>query len=211
MKYLSFDIESFDLKPHPSNVISFALVLADTSVNASPDTLPHIHVLLGGSPHSTSDVALMMNSWLFAARALAKGAKPDYLRRIVENGTLEKARNAKFTHFIDASLDSDEAVKLFTDFVKEHFGNKKPTLCGKNVAAFDYQFLPEGLKSLFGHRMLDPGSRLVRMDDEKIPDQAECCRRVGIDDTVTHDALGDARQVVEIFNRIFHPSAEGNL
>lgn len=204
MKYISFDIETFDLEPHPNNVISFAMVVADTDVNENPKNLPHIHVLLGGKPYSTSNVALMMNSWLFAARAIAEGSKPDYLRRLIPEESLDKATNAKFTHFVKDSLNSDEAVKIFTDFVTEHFGSKRPSLAGKNVASFDYQFLPKPLKSLFAHRMLDPGSRLLKKEDEKIPDQAECCRRVGIDDTVTHDALGDARQVVEIFNRIFH-------
>lgn len=204
MKYLSFDIESFDIIPHPDNVISFAFVLADTEVNADPSTLPHIHVLLCGAPHSTSDVALAMNAWLFAARAIAKGTKPDYLRKLLPAESVDKALSAKFTHQLKGGLASEECVALIKEFVATHFGKEKANLAGKNCAGFDVQFLPLELKALFAARVLDPGSSLVRADDAKIPDQAECCRRVGINDTVTHDALGDARQVVEIFNRVFH-------
>lgn len=204
MKHLSTDIESFDLFPHPNNIISLAFVAADSGLDTPHDDLPRLHILFGQSPHSTSDVALTMNAWLFAARALCKGTSESYLRQIACQESIDRAKAAQFTHYIEGGVDSPEAKEIITSFIRLHFGEKRATLSGKNVCAFDLQFFPDWLKSMFGHRALEPGSMLVRAGDEKIPDQAECCRRVGLSSVVSHDALGDALQVVDIVYRVLN-------
>jgi oligoribonuclease (3'-5' exoribonuclease) len=79
----------------------------------------------------------------------------------------------------------------------------RATVVGKNFASFDDRFLrrlprfDEHVK--YHHRILDPGSLFWNpLIDVKLPGQSECLRRAGLPDTVTHNALGDAQQVVHL-------------
>lgn len=79
------------------------------------------------------------------------------------------------------------------------------TLCGKNVAGFDWQFFKaagidqhfrrEGI--VIKHRMLDVGTLWTNVEDSVIPDLKECCVRAGLGEVVVpHTALGDCELTV---------------
>ena len=81
------------------------------------------------------------------------------------------------------------------------------TLCGKNVAGFDYQFLRvAGIINqlrqqdyVIRHRMLDIGSLYSKSEDEFIPDLSECCKRAGFVDTeVKHNSIDDCMMTVKL-------------
>lgn len=81
------------------------------------------------------------------------------------------------------------------------YGDTKLTFAGKNVGTFDLAILDANVgfyQIPRRHRIIDPGSMLLALEDEKIPDLAECCRRTGVDDNVTHTAVEDALKVVRV-------------
>lgn len=76
------------------------------------------------------------------------------------------------------------------------------TLAGKNVGAFDLQWLKryvavfEKYGELFRHRSLDPGSMYARPEDEKVPGLLKCLERAELEPSGYHTALGDAWDVI---------------
>ena len=87
------------------------------------------------------------------------------------------------------------------------FGFAEPlTVAGKNFAGFDGPWLASHcpLFPRWRHRVLDVGSMYVRSTDEYPPDLAECCRRAGVPDQVTHRAIDDALCVASCVVRYLH-------
>lgn len=186
MKYVSLDIETSSLIPHPENVISLAMIVDDLVTPI--DQLPKLHILFTHKLRDTDDYAMAMNSKLLYARASQKHVTEDMR--------------------IDVSVSSwEHASALIHQFLHWNFELVRPSLAGKNVMGFDYQFLPQEVKSRFAHRSLDPGSMYTRPEDTRPPDTAECCRRAGIDDMVTHNALDDALQVIALIRKHWGISA----
>ncbi len=188
MKYVSLDIETSSLIPHPENVISLAMVVDDLVTPI--DQLPRLHILFKHKLKDTDDYAMAMNSKLLYARA--------------SNAAIEKFPELKLTHVVK---DWEHASALIKQFLHGIAESSRHSLAGKNVMGFDYQFLPQEVKSRFAHRALDPGSMYAKPEDARPPDTAECCRRAGIDDTVTHNALDDALQVIALIRKHWGISA----
>ena len=85
----------------------------------------------------------------------------------------------------------------------------KITVTGKNIGSFDRRFLAQvpGWKwEDYSHRYLDVGSLYFRPDeDDVLPDLKKCASRAAINvlDYNLHDAVDDARLVVEIIRRYY--------
>ena len=182
MKYVSLDIETSSLTPDPENVISLAMVIDDLVTPI--DQLPRLHILFKQELQDTDDYAMAMNSKLLYARA--------------SNAAMEKFPELCLTHVV---RDWSHASDLIHQFLHGIVGLDRLPLAGKNVMGFDYQFLPQEVKRWFAHRSLDPGSMYALPTDKRPPDTSECCRRAGIDDTVTHNALDDALQVIALIRK----------
>ena len=196
MKYVSLDIETTTLTHAPLNVLSIALVLEDTEDQRPLDTLPALKLLFLHKPTHFDDTATAMNPKVFAARALAKGhVKPEKLEGLVGKETAAGA--FKLVEDYQAVPDWDAAFVLIGLFL----GSEKLTMAGKNVASFDWKFLPEKVQALFNGEFLDPGSLYKLPGDRYKPSMAECSRRAGISDYVAHDAHADCLQVIELIRR----------
>lgn len=192
MRYIALDLETSDLMPHPNNVLTLSMV-ADIDQAIPTDELPCLNLLFLHSPHTTSDVALVMNRDIFLARALCSDRS-----NVQSMFNIDIAQCILDTYKV---VDNwQDAYSLITRFVGE---SRTKMLAGKNVGAFDLQFLPAPMKKLFGHRILDPGSMYVRYDDKKVPNQATCLIRAGYDELVTHDAYEDNIQTINLIRNIF--------
>lgn len=78
----------------------------------------------------------------------------------------------------------------------------KAVAAGKNVAAFDLQFFPDGVREFFDHRCLDPGSVFVDWNQDRLPSLVELIpqeQRTG----ERHRALHDARAVVQALRKAY--------
>lgn len=153
-------------------------------------TSPFIHLLFLHNYHSSNAYALNLNRSILEDRNAFTDPIPSH------EGQLQA--KAKYTHVVK---DWNEAALIIAEWFIELGIEKRAVAAGKNVSAFDLQFFPEDVKGLFIHRALDPGSMYATHGDLVPPDTAECCRRAGISDTVTHNAYDDAIQVAYLINK----------
>jgi hypothetical protein len=80
-------------------------------------------------------------------------------------------------------------------------------VAGKNVAGFDIPFLKQikGLFPKFHHRVIDPGMMYFNpCIDEIPPDLKECKKRANLPEVVSHEALDDAWDVIQLLRNKFH-------
>jgi hypothetical protein len=104
----------------------------------------------------------------------------------------------------------------FYQFLEPHFIEgpnlrmKKITInvAGKNFGMFDYNFIkhiPE-IESVvgFSSRVLDPAILCVDWkNDFRLPGLNDCKQRHGIEGAVTHDALDDAWDVIQVLRKFY--------
>lgn len=179
MKYVSIDLETTSLEPHPDHILMFSFVIEDTSKpEVLVEDLPHCTGFIYREKIHGQPYALAMNGWILdilAKRAI--GAYPVYKED-----------------------EWETSVRFFLD---AHFGPSRITAAGKNVAGFDMRFLPPGLQELFRHRVLDIGNHCVNWEsDEVVPDLKQCKVRCGIKTAVAHHARDDAMDVIRCFREI---------
>lgn len=203
MKYLVIDTETTSIKPENGDLLSFAAVLEDTNNILPVEELPSFycvfkHKTLKGEPY-----ALNMNKGLIEE---IKENKSENLIDIdnftilfnnflAENG-LENHNNgysetsAKNNKWINSLGINPKPIKLKS--------------CGKNFGTFDKLWIEEKIPYFseyfqFNHRILDPGSVMVDFkNDEWLPNLLECKKRAGVKGEVTHNALVDCYDVIEV-------------
>lgn len=79
------------------------------------------------------------------------------------------------------------------------YPHSKVVLAGKNVGAFDLQFCPGILRAYFHHRIIDVGSVFIDWGRSVPPSLGDLSET-----KVTHDALADAQQVIEVLRGAYH-------
>lgn len=187
MKYVSIDLETTGL--YPGQILQFAAVLDDLEHPEVPvEELPCLNLLVDSLEYSGQPFALWLN------QDLLKELANDH-----DNGTVVDLRGHKAVvtepHLITAN---------FTQWlVANKYPHQKVVCAGKNFATFDLKFLtaanPEFVYDCrLHHRSLDLGLAYLRPEDCEPPSLTECCKRAGIKDIVTHDAVDDAILVVKL-------------
>ena len=208
MKYVSIDIETTGLDTENNQVLSIGAVIEDTTKKLSLEEIPKFHAIvlqrqLHGSPR-----ALTMNGRLI-----------ELMGEYLEGDTLKKME----LHDIIDFYEADEVAKAFYKFLQPHFATpqemeikdvakvKKPLLinvAGKNFGTFDNVFLkklPWWQKLILAkQRIIDPAPLFIDWEnDEELPSLTICKERAGIKGKVTHDALEDAWDVVEVLRNFY--------
>lgn len=218
MRYVSIDIETSGLNPEKNKVLSIGAIIEDTENLLTFEEIPKFNALvlqneIVGSPRAITmnkEIISLMGDYLEGtteARELLK-TKSGY--QIFEEDEVVKA-------FFDFLFMNGFGYDIMTSAQQVRFSlgkgslpvfgsNTKPitiNVAGKNFATFDKLFL-ESLpwwKKLIRirQRILDPGILFVNWkDDESIPSLNECKKRAGIGGIVTHNALEDAWDVIEL-------------
>lgn len=179
MKFLSIDIETTGLDPSVCSILQIAGVLDDTaSWGVVPvNELPSFNWYFNPGVVSGDLAAFAINKELIQRITTGEGVFKDYSRVAMNLGL----------------------------FLQDHGVVGKVTLAGKNVAGFDLGFLrrlPGWGELGIHHRVIDPGMLWWNpKTDDPLPSTALCCARAGLEYDGRHDALGDARQVVELIRR----------
>lgn len=182
MVYVSIDTETTGLDSENCQIMSFAAVIEDTlQPNIPVKSLPSMHVIVKRKTLNGEPYAMNMNADLI--KIIAEGKD----ERLIEESELGLA----FRKFL----------------MNNNLSPKKIQVAGKNFSGFDKKFLDKVLflptdGLTFSHRVLDVGSVFVDFKtDFWIPDLNECMHRAGIEGTVTHDALEDARDVIRTLRK----------
>lgn len=179
MKYFSIDIETTGLNPTVHDVLEVAAIFEDTDNPQPRGWLPAFHAYIWKPNYVGEAIALAMN-----AKILQK------IHQLKKDGD---------THFL---MDEDRFGPNFAKFLETHSAGEPIIVAGKNASSFDIPFLRrfKGWEHIrVRHRFLDPTLPFVNWKtDAQPPDLSTCKKRVGLPELVTHEALDDAWDVIEL-------------
>ncbi len=178
MKYVSIDLETTGLDRKRDQILMVAMIVEDTKNKLPREKLPTFACFVQHGRYEGSPFALWLNGWIFEA--------------------LAKKDESKYPIY---SAHQWPAKAL--EFLGQHFGDERAVAAGKNVAGFDIQFLPDEIKNRFIHRTIDPGSAFMNWDLDKPQSLDEIKKNLGIDGEVTHDAVDDAWDVIQVLRRLY--------
>ena len=208
MIYVSIDIETSGLDPVLHSTLSIGAIIEDTTKKLSWDEIPKfnavvIHNEINGSPR-----ALSMNKNIIEQIGVYLEGNSE------ERLTLATSAQCDF-------YEKDQVVKEFYKFLWNNgFGegdapvigsNTKPitiNVAGKNFGTFDKLFLqqlPWWQKLIrTRQRVLDPAILYCDWkEDKSLPSLNTCKERAGIFGLVTHNALEDAWDVIEVLRKFY--------
>ena len=198
MLYVSIDIETSGLNPKKDQILSFGAIIEDTSKSLSFEDCPKfyatvIHRSIKGSPK-----ALLMNIDLIKDIS-------DY----IENDRND-AYNNEVGNYNSIFVETFTLTECFASFLHANgikadsrFQRFKINVAGKNFAAFDMLFLnnvPGWLGFIdIRKRILDPAILYFDVNnDDTLPSLDVCKKRANIEGNVSHNALLDAWDVIQL-------------
>ncbi len=208
MIYVSIDIETSGLDPVLHKTLSIGAIIEDTSKKLSWEEVPKFNAVIIQNEIVGSPRALTMNQKIIEQIGI-------YLEG-TQNERVDLAMSARCDFY-----EKEEVVKEFYKFLcKNGFGegevpvigsNTKPisiNVAGKNFGTFDKLFLqqlPWWQKIIrTRQRVLDPAILYCDWaNDESLPNLSKCKDRAGLYDIVTHNALEDAWDVVEVLRKFY--------
>lgn len=180
MKYVSIDIETLGLNPD-APIIEVACVFVENGECLGEEQTYVCH----DSYDNCEPYAMAMH--------------PETLK-IIADGPQE------------GTINIDWVGQWLAHFLDKYGFYGKITFAGKNAAKFDIPMLQRQSKSFDRikphHRVLDPGSMYVRRGDDEIQSLSTILESQGLDGTVSHTALDDARAVVAAVERFFNNQEE---
>lgn len=210
MKYVSIDIETTGLDAEKHQVLSIGAVIEDTQNQQPIENLPKFHVAIIRETIVGSLYAINMNMDLIENINLYVGLDSE------EKHELEIITGMKF-------LKEEDVVVHFYNWLAENgiVEDKTPftvksqpipchlNVAGKNFGTFDKLFLEKlpRWKQLIRvrQRILDPSILFVKwIKDESLPSLSTCKDRANIPGIVTHDALEDAIDVVNLLRTCYY-------
>ena len=214
MIYTSIDIETSGLDSEKHKVLSIGAIIEDTEKKLSYEDCPKFNVIVLQNEITGSPRALTMNKEIIAMIG-------EYLE-----GTNE-TRHLMNTYSDYSFYEKDEVVKKFYEFLwvngygdavpnqllvtSKIDSNSKPitlNVAGKNFGTFDKLFLQElpWWQKLIRtrQRVLDPAILMVDWNNDKsLPNLTTCKERADIQRVVTHNALEDAWDVIEVLRKFY--------
>lgn len=206
MKYVSIDIETSGLDPENNQVLSIGAVIEDTTKKLSWDEIPKFNAIVLQREITGSPRAIQMNNRIIK-----------FMGEYLEGSEVIRETLKKNYDF----YEKDEVAKAFYTFLLPYFGDekhpedpkqvKKPLLinvAGKNFGTFDNVFLkklPWWQKLIQAkQRIMDPAMLFLDWNkDEELPSLTICKERAGVEGAVTHDALEDAMDVVDVLRNFY--------
>jgi DNA polymerase III epsilon subunit-like protein len=221
MKFISIDTETTGLNPETCQLLSIGAIVEDTEKKLPFDQIPKFHcaILRGGRDILQGELfALNMNKDIIERITQYSIARnQDEKDEIVKKtGMLflreEEVAKAFFHFLIDAGVitpefDYMETVEVVNMKTYPALTTKmKPfhlNVAGKNFHSGDQTYIERlpRWKQIFRirHRHIDPSVLFVDWkNDESIPGLGKCKERAKVDGIVTHDALEDAWDVVQL-------------
>lgn len=199
MKYASIDIETTGIDPDFNQILSIGIILEDSNNPLPYEELPKFHCAIKRTEISGSIFAIDMNR--------------DLIETINSYMTaVDQDEKNDMVHFTGMQfLDEDKVVMHIAQFMVDNsfidsIANNPPyqiVCAGKNFGTFDKLFLQKlpGWKNIFSvsQRVLDPGILYIDWKNDKtIPNMITCKQRGNVPGEVTHNALEDAWDVVQL-------------
>lgn len=221
MVYVSIDIETSGLDPEKNCILSIGAIIEDTEKKLPYEECPKFNAVILQKEIVGSPRALTMNKDLIAMIG-------EYLDGTDETRHKMKT-NSDYTFYEKDDVVKEfywwlESNGYFSagnggGYIKNQDGYMKPIIAsatkpitinvaGKNFGTFDKLFLqqlPWWQKLIrTRQRVLDPAILFVDWNnDTSLPNLTTCKERAGIEGVVTHDALEDAWDVVQVLRKFY--------
>jgi hypothetical protein len=218
MKYASIDIETTGIDNERSQTLSIGIVIEDCSDIKPINELPKLEVAIIRERLDGEIFALNMNRDLISDILRYKLAKTDEERKQIVAETGREYLNEedvvkRIFHFMydNNAIEGDYSFGDMRELVN---GKSYPALtskmkpwyfnaAGKNFVSFDQKFLERlpRWKQVFKirGRVLDPAILFVDWtNDTAAPGLSLCKERAGLPSLVTHNAVEDAMDVVQL-------------
>jgi oligoribonuclease (3'-5' exoribonuclease) len=220
MIYISIDTETTGLEKDRYQILSIGAILEDTTKKLSFDEIPKFHAAILHNEITGSPFALNMNKKIIEAVAQYQSAQEqDEKNDLVQMTGMQFYQEDQVVEaFYRWLYDNDAIEKMGIDpgqmIVRGENGkiypmlnkNVKPAtinVAGKNFASFDKHFLerlPRWKQVIrLRQRIIDPSVIFTNWNEDKsMPSLFECKQRAKIEGIVTHDALEDAWDVIQL-------------
>ena len=218
MIYVSIDIETSGLNHDMNHVLSIGAIIEDTNKKLPYEELPKFNAIVLQNNIQGSPRAITMNKEIISLMS-------EYLEG--SNEVRESLNNSSGYQF----YEEEDVIKEFyiflwnngfsaLDSLSTHVNGKltpiidsrtKPitlNVAGKNFGTFDKLFLQElpWWQKLIRtrQRVLDPAILCVDwVNDTSLPSLTTCKERMNVEGIVTHNALEDAWDVIEILRKFY--------
>lgn len=197
MEYISLDIETTGLDREQDQVLEIGAIIENTLNPLSFKKIPKFHAIVKHERYSGGAYAINMNQRIFKILG----------DRVVIKDMDEKVQYDTKYNIVDISsitLAFYNWCYLYLQNKPKNYGRViTSVVAGKNFASFDAHFLnniPEWNKYFtFHRRALDPATLFTNfLVDQTPPSLNICLERAGIKEVVTHDAVQDAWQLIEV-------------
>lgn len=220
MVYCAIDIETSGLSPEKHQILSVGVIVEDTSKKLPFNEIPKFHCAIVRDEIVGDLFALNMNKELLSTINSWKCADDEGKKKIEDStGMIFCRENEVVQHLfrflyrfdvLDKSFYSQdfsrhiEFVDGVTYPIMSSFSPKSHlTVAGKNFATFDKLFLEKlpRWQQVFKvrQRTLDPTLEFIDWEKDMVPPNLTTCKqRAGISGEVTHDAIEDAWDVIQL-------------
>jgi oligoribonuclease len=222
MIYVSIDIETSGLDHEKHKVLSIGAIIEDTEKKLPYEECPKFNAIVLQNEITGSPRAITMNKGIIAMIGeYLEGTNEVRLNmdNILNYSFYKEDEVVKeFYCFLDKNglghgLTNSGGYGEVIDGVHRPMinGATKPitlNVAGKNFGTFDKLFLQElpWWQKLIRtrQRVLDPAILMVDWkNDKSLPNLTQCKERAGINGIVTHDALEDAWDVIEVMRKFY--------
>ena len=223
MKYVSIDLETTGLDRENDQVLSIGAIIEDTNLKLPYEELPKfygiiLHDRITGSPFAISlnkDLIEMMCAYKEGNKEV-KGIMEQRYGKIFYQEEDIIPDLYRFLHKNGLGNYSVSDVAVQRDLIDGVYypqinGKTKPitiNVAGKNFGTFDKPFLsklPWFQKLIIvRQRIIDPANSYVDWaNDETLPSLNDCKKRAGISGEVSHNALEDAWDVIQVLRGFY--------
>lgn len=222
MKYVSIDIETSGLDADKNNILSVAAIIEDTTKKLSFEECPKFNCAVIQREIVGSPRAITMNQQLISEIGdYIEGNKSvkEELLKVTSYQFLDEEEVAKEFYWFLNDNGFDQGMDNSGGYSQIMDGKHRPMIngstksitinvAGKNFGTFDKLFLqklPWWQKLIrTRQRVLDPAILCVNWnEDESLPSLTQCKERQNIEGIVTHNALEDAWDVIEVLRKFY--------
>lgn len=216
MNLVSIDIETSGLESENNQVLSIGAIIEDTRKKLPFDEIPKFNALvlqhrITGSPRALTmnkGIIELIGEYLEGDDEVKKKHDTYSGYQILKEEDVVK----EFYYFLYNELgEVDERVNLFLYDRPPVNSNTKPILinvAGKNFGTFDKLFLEKlpWWKKLIQvkQRIIDPSILYCNWnEDDVLPSLSKCKERADIKGIVSHNALADAWDVIQVLRKFY--------
>ena len=221
MIYVSIDIETSGLNHDMNHVLSIGAIIEDTTKKLPYDELPKFNAIVLQNNIQGSPRAITMNKEIISLIGEYLEGKEEVRQQLVESSGYQFFEEdevvKEFYWWLEAngyfqSNNSNGYVEMKDGYMRPTInGSTRPitiNVAGKNFGTFDKLFLQElpWWQKLIRtrQRVLDPAILCVDwVNDTSLPSLTVCKERMNVDGIVTHNALEDAWDVIEILRKFY--------